>query len=92
MSIEITHVRYSGNQRTHESIIEYKWKNVNDGNTGASTKAVLVEWVDDSGTAYVGSGKQRVQVVTVHPTNTLPYLRTQADGRPTNNLLSLPTF
>lgn len=92
MSIEITHVRYSGIQKSHETIVEYKWKSRENTNSNSSTKATLVKWVDDNGTAYVGSGAQQVKVGTVHPSNTPAYLRTHADGMWSNNLLSLPTF
>lgn len=92
MSIEITHVRYSGPQKTHESIVEYKWKSRENTNNGTSIKSVLVKWVDDNGVAYVGSGSQQVKVMAVHPSGLAAYLRTHADGKPTNNLLSLPTF
>ena len=92
MSIEITHVKFTGLQKTHEAIVEYKWRNQQNGSVGSSTKPVLVNWVDDKGTAYVGTGTQQVKVMTVHPTGIPAYLRTHADGKPTNNLLSLPTF
>lgn len=92
MSIEITHVKYSGTVKTHESIVEYKWKNRENGNVGSSIKSVLVKWVDDNGLAYVGTGTQQVKVAAVHPADIPAYLRTYADGKATNNLLSLPTF
>lgn len=92
MSIEITHVKYSGLQKTHESIVEYKWKNRENGSVGSSIKSALVKWVDDKGLAYVGTGAQQVKVLAVHPASIPAYLRTYADGKPTNNLLFLPTF
>lgn len=92
MSIEITHVRYSEAQKTHESIIAYKWADREDGGTGSSTKPNLVAWVDKNNTAVVGSGVQQIRVGSVHPEHSSAYLRTYADKTWTNNLLSLPTF
>lgn len=93
MSIEITHIRFGSSTKTHESISECRWKNLSDGNAGSSTKATIVDWIDaKSGTAYVGSGTQRVNVGTVHPASGAAYLRTYADSQWTNNLLSLPEF
>lgn len=93
MAVEITHVHYEGTTRTHESISSYKWKNLENGNTDFSSKATMVDWIDNKrGIAYVGSGASRVDVATVHPDMGLPYLRTHADGFYNNNLLSLPTF
>jgi hypothetical protein len=92
MTIEITHVRFSGTLKSHESITNYKWRNRENSNTGSSDKPTLVAWVDDNGSAYVGSGSQQVEVGTVHPSGSAPYLRTLADGTWSNNLLSLPTF
>jgi hypothetical protein len=92
MTIQITHVKFSGLQKTHEAIVEYKWKNRENGSVGSSIKSVLVKWIDDNGLAYVGTGAQQVKVMTVHPAGIPAYLRTSKDGIPTNNLLSLPTF
>ncbi|MBG0717567.1 DUF3892 domain-containing protein [Microbacterium sp. 2C] len=93
MAIEITHVRFGSTKKTEDEIVKYKWKNVSTGKVGENDKPSLVAWVDDkTNTAYVGSGANRVNVASVHPENTKPYLRTYADGKWTNNLVSLPTF
>ena len=93
MSIEITHIRFGSTTKTHQTISELRWKNLSDGDTGSSTKATLVDWVDNkNGTAYVGSGTQRVNVGTVHPASDAAYLRTYADSQWTNNLLALSEF
>lgn len=93
MAIEITHVRLSSGTPDHEDITDCKWKSLSDGSVKTSSKATLVEWIDnENGKAYVGSGSQRVNVGTVHPQGGTPYLRTYADGEWTNNLLALPRF
>ena len=92
MTIEVTHVRFGGQQRTYEAIAHYKWRNRENGTTNSSAKPALVAAVDGGTLAYVGSGAQQVRVVAVHPLGSLPYLRTSADQTGSNNLLSLPTF
>lgn len=93
MAVQITHVRFSGQQRTHQSIVAYRWKNEGDGDTGDASKATMVDFLDNKkGRAYVSSGSTRVEVGTVHPEGGTPYLRTYADDTWTNNFISLPTF
>ena len=93
MTIEITHVKYSGPRVTHESIVEFKWKNRETGAVASSTKQALVTWVDEkTNIAFVGSGTQQVRVASIHPGSTPAYLRTYADDAWNNNLLALPTF
>ncbi|WP_062518493.1 DUF3892 domain-containing protein [Demequina gelatinilytica] len=90
MAIEITHVRFGSTRKTEDEIVRYKW--IGTGKVGDTDKASLVKWVDDNGKAYVGKGAARVPVGVVRPDYGQPYLRTYADGKWTNNLLSLPTF
>ena len=92
MSIEITHVRFSGFKKTHEAITHYKWRSREKSEAGTNDKPSLVAWVDDKGVAYVGSGSDQVRVGSVHPNGAPAYLRTYADKEWSNNLLSLPTF
>jgi hypothetical protein len=93
MSIQITHVRFSGYEKTHQTIVRYKWMNTADGATGDNDKPSMVAFVDGKQNAVVvGSGSRTVQVGSVHPDSGQPYLRTYADGQWNNNLLSLPTF
>lgn len=93
MSVEITHVRYGSTSKTHETIIRYKWRGIETNETGDNDKPSMVAWVDESGNhAYVGSGSSRVEVGVVRPDSGQPYLRTYADGKWSNNLLSLPEF
>ena len=91
MAIEITHIRFSGYTKDHESITDFKWRSSTD--TGTSTKAAMVTWVDDkSNSVHVGQGRTQVNVGAVHPAGRVAYLRTYADGQWSNNLLSLPNF
>lgn len=93
MSIRITHVRFADGVRDHPHISAVKWVDLQSGETNSSTKAVIVDWIDNkNGKAYVGTGASQVQVGTVHPSGAAAYLRTYADGQWTNNLVSLPEF
>lgn len=92
MSIEITHVRFNGLQKTHEAITHYKWRSRDNAGSGSNDKPSLVAWVDDNGVAYVGTGSNEVRVGAVHPSSSPAYLRSYADKQWSNNLLSLPTF
>ncbi len=90
MSVYIT-ARHMVGGTDHEHIASVKWENVDNSNTGESTRATMVDWIKNKGgKAYVkdGGGKVGVGVVEATP----PYLRTHADGKWTNNLLALPTF
>lgn len=93
MPVRITHVHFETTAKTHESISQYKWTNPDTNASGTSTKADMVDWMDNkNGKAVVGLGASQVQVGVVHPTSGQPYLRTYADKVWNNNLLALPTF
>jgi len=93
MVVTITQVRMAPGGTTHEHITDYGWTNDADGKVGSSDKPTMVAWMDnEGGKAHCGSGVNRVEVGTVHPSIGQAYLRTFADGNWTNNLLSLPRF
>jgi hypothetical protein len=93
MSVEITAVHMEpSNANSNEAIASVRWVNPADGASDVSTKATMVDWIDNKGgTAYTNNGK-RATVGTVHPQGRAPYLQTHADGEWNNNLLSLPRF
>ena len=75
----------------HEHIASVRWKNPSSGQMGENTRAAMVEWIrDKKGDARVSDGRDSVKVGVVN--SSPPYLRTHADGKWTNNLLSLPRF
>lgn len=93
MAIEITHVRFGGAKKTEDEIVRYRWRNIDTGTTGHNDTSTMVLWVGRvENSAYVGTGTDRVDVNVVRPRSGQPYLRTQADGTWTNNLVTLPTF
>ena len=90
MSLKITHVRFSGTSKTHQSIVRYKWQNEQTAATGDNDKPSMIDWINKGGQAFVVSGANRAQVLVVN--DNPPYLRTKADNTWTDNLLALPTF
>lgn len=76
----------------HEHITRLWWTNPGTSKTGNNTRAELVAWIEnEGGKAYVEDGAgHRADVGVVAPAYGSKYLRTHADGKWTNNLLSLP--
>ena len=75
----------------HEHISAVRWRNPDEGTTGQSGRAEMVDFIDNKkGVAKVQSGGTEVHVGTV---NASPkYIRTHADGKWTDNLLALPRY
>ncbi|THA81205.1 DUF3892 domain-containing protein [Streptomyces sp. A0592] len=92
MAIQITAVRLTAGGTTHEHITHLWWTNQTSGDTGNSTRAQIVDWIENkSGKAYTSDAAgHRTEVVVVTPARGEKYLRTRADGVWTNNLLALP--
>ncbi|MGK3966021.1 DUF3892 domain-containing protein [Sorangium sp. So ce1667] len=89
-TVYITHIRLSGGSG-HEHITHVKWLNVANNKTGISTIEEMVEWLNKKNVdnvAKVTDGKNTVVVGVVD--KPYPHLRTYADRKWTNNLLSLP--
>jgi Protein of unknown function (DUF3892) len=90
--VYVTAVHLSGGS-SHEHISEVRWVNSDTGVSAKSTTEEMVEWLaQDGNDAQVGGDDGPVDVVVVTPEHGAPYLRTEADGDPTDNLLALPTF
>lgn len=87
--VYITEVHMSGGTN-HEHITEVRWRNPSTGGTGQSSREAMIDWIDKGGDARVKDRYGDVQVRVVRATP--PYLRTYADDRPTDNLLSLPRY
>jgi Protein of unknown function (DUF3892) len=87
--VYITQIHLEGGER-HEHIASLRWRNPDDGATDQSTRAQMVEWINQGGDARVTDGVREVvvRVVAGNP----PYLRTVADGVYTDNLLALPRY
>jgi len=88
MAIFLTGVHMVGGVG-HEHIGGVKWKTPNDGKDGQALTADVIEWIETKKwDVRVSDGATSVAVGVVDHS----YLRTHADGRWTNNLLSLPRY
>ncbi|EYF00508.1 Hypothetical protein CAP_0542 [Chondromyces apiculatus DSM 436] len=73
----------------HEHIAAVQWINPATNATGSSTVKAMIDWITkEKGIAKVTDGKNTVEVRVVNNA----YLRTYADGKWSNNLLSLPRY
>jgi copper oxidase (laccase) domain-containing protein len=89
--IYITQVRLATGRVGHEHITDVKWRNPSSGELGQSTRAAMVDWINEGGVAKVADFQGHdVSVVVVN--SSPPYIRTHADGVWTDNLLALPRF
>ncbi|WNG39633.1 DUF3892 domain-containing protein [Archangium violaceum] len=86
----ITAIRLSSGGCQHEHITDVRWQESGSLTTGQNSRAEMVAWIDKGGEARVkdGASSVLVEVVRTNP----PHLRTKANGRYTDNLLSLPRF
>ncbi|MEY2565747.1 MAG: hypothetical protein QOE35_276 [Actinomycetota bacterium] len=90
MAVYITAVHMNGAE-DHEHIADVRWENRSTTATGESTRAAMVDWIENqSGDARVADGASYVRVGVVNATP--PYIRTFADDKWTDNLLVLPRY
>lgn len=88
--IQIFAVRMNGGE-DYLSIELVMWLNPATAAQGTNSRSEMVEWLRGEGRrAYVCDGRTIVSVGVVD--GDPPYLRTYADRKWTNNLLSLPRF
>lgn len=85
--VQIKAVHMEGGTQ-HEHIALVKWRNGQE--SGQSTRAQMVEYINQGNKAYVTDGTNTVAVGVVGATP--PYIRTYTDGKWTDNLLALPRF
>lgn len=93
MAVRITCVdKPSGNlQDPHEAISQYGWTDETTTESKTSTRAQMVEFLRNGGSAYVKDtyGNQAFCNVRVNLNGT-EFLQTVTDGKWSDNLLSLP--
>jgi hypothetical protein len=88
--VQIFAVHLEGGE-DHVHIASVKWLNPVTAKQDKSTRSEMVGWLRKADNrAYVCDGRSIVDVGVVE--GTPPYIRTYADKRWTNNLLSLPRF
>lgn len=93
--IEIIERHMVGGER-HEHIAEVKYVN-KDGNVREVSRETIVAWLDESkdNQAIVRAREDHTKYVyvgTVHPDHAPAFIRTYANGKWTDNLLSLPEY
>lgn len=93
MAVRITCINKDrGNhENPHLAISYFGWVNPDTGENGKSDRVTLYEWVRKGGVAYVQdqSGRKAQLVPKVSKFGN-PFLQTQTDYTPTDNLLWLP--
>ncbi len=94
MAVRVTCINKDGgnHQNPHEGITDFGWVNEQTRATGRSTRAQMVEFLEkQNGKAYVKDRLGNVAYIGVVITSWgTKYLRTYADGKWSDNLLSLP--
>jgi hypothetical protein len=93
MGIKITCVKKSGgnHDNPHEAITTLGWTNDGTSETGTSTREAMWTFVTDGGYAYVADAYgNTAKVVAKTNSRGTKYVQTEADGKPTDNLLKLP--
>lgn len=86
--IFIIRIHMSPGGSGHEHIASVVWQNPANGDTEEHPVADIVNWINKGGEARVTDGRNTVAVrVWNHK-----YLRTHADGKWSDNLLSLPRY
>jgi Protein of unknown function (DUF3892) len=90
--IQVTAIRLAGGE-SHEHITDVRWRS-GSTSAGQSTREAIVDWLSASNAnqAVVAEGSERVHVAVVRAPEQPPYIRTHADGKWTDNLLTLPLF
>ncbi|WP_438014952.1 DUF3892 domain-containing protein [Sorangium sp. So ce315] len=89
-TIYITHIRLSGGSG-HEHITHVRWLNRATNKTDITTIGKMVEWLNSKTAKNVAKVTDGVNAVLVGVVEKpYPHLRTYADKKWTNNLLSLP--
>lgn len=93
MSVRVTCIKKSGgyHENPHEAISTFGWTEDGTGNAGRTDRDEMWKWVTNGGHAYVRDANGNVARVFArtnsHGTH---YLQTDANGRPSDNLLKLP--
>jgi hypothetical protein len=91
MELQIVGISKDGGNHLdpHEGITHYQWID-SDGSRKLTDRPTMVEWAKKAGNwAYVSDGYTKA-FCQVRSNGRIEFLQTVADGRPTNNLLSLP--
>lgn len=90
MSLEITAIRKHNPQDSHEAVSHYGWRKQNN-TTGIDTREDVISYLErNKEKAYVADGVVSKVWCDIRDNGRIKYLQTYADGKWSNNLLSLP--
>jgi len=93
MSVRIRCINkaHGHHENPHEAISHYGWINESNNESGKSERQCMVDWVKQGNKAYVKDNLGNVAYCQVRRSSRgTEFLQTYADGKPTDNLLSLP--
>lgn len=92
MAFRINGIRKPGGAaNTAVAISHYRWIDDGKSEETITDRMTVVSWVEERGIrAYVADGANKVWCEVRTNSNGTKFLQTVADGRETNNLLSLP--
>lgn len=92
MSIRVNCINKAGgdHEDPHVAISTLGWIEDGTGKTGKNSRLEMYSWVKDGGRAYVQDSLGVAYLVARISRAGNPYVQTEADGRPTDNLLQLP--
>ena len=93
MARQVTCINKSGgyHENPHEAISTFGWKEDGSETVQKSDREAMWNWVSVGGTAYVKDSKgNKAYVKAKTNSKGTHYLQTEADGKATDNLLSLP--
>ncbi len=89
--VYITHIRLrNGSGLQHISHV--RWERPSHGRAGDYSRDQMVGYINQGNDVYVRGPGNASDAKVVVVNTTPPHLKTVADGRETNNLLSLPHF
>lgn len=92
MSVRITCINKDGgnHDNPHEAINYYGWLNESSNKTGRTDRQTMVNWVKKGNKSYVKDSYGNTAYCEVRKSSKgTEFLQTYADGKYTNNLLSL---
>lgn len=91
MSVKITCINKDNGDHydPNEGITDLGWIDESSGKTGESSRADMVKFLKNGGKAYVKDSATIAYLVVRTSQAGNEYVKTIADGRETNNLLSL---
>lgn len=93
MAVRITCINKSGgyHENPHEAISHFGWLNESTNESGKVDRPGMVKFIKDGNQAYVkDSYGSKVYCYVRTSSRGIEFLQTQANDRPTDNLLSLP--